>query len=83
MVYRQRNTFLDDFLLRVICPWLVHLHAAPLLRLVPHWCEPVEVSRPVIADLTAGPWSNRPVWSFANSTAGTLAPAKPEQSSLP
>jgi len=84
MIYRQRNTVMDDFLLRVVCPWLVSLHATSLLRLAPIWSEPVAVSRPAKRREPTNDraWGNIGAWSFANSTAGTLTPVKHEQSSV-
>lgn len=86
VIYRQRTTVLDDFLLRVVCPWLVALHATPLLRLAPIWSEPVAIARPAKRGRTAEPslWNGKSAqWSFANSTAGTFPRVKPEQSSAP
>ena len=41
MIYRQRDTIVDDLLLRVIYPWFTALHATPLLRLAHFWTVPV------------------------------------------
>lgn len=42
MIYRQRETFVDDLLLRVVFPWFTALHATPLLRLAHFWIVPIE-----------------------------------------
>jgi len=41
VIYRQRATIADDFLLRVVFPWLIALHATPLLKLAHFWIVPV------------------------------------------
>ncbi|MBX6771241.1 MAG: hypothetical protein IRY83_05915 [Chloroflexi bacterium] len=41
MIYRQRETIFDEFLLQVVFPWLTALHATPLRRLARFWMVPV------------------------------------------
>ncbi len=41
MIYRQRDTVVDDLLLRVVYPWLTALHATPLIKLAHFWMVPV------------------------------------------
>lgn len=41
MIYRQRDTIVDDLLLRVIYPWFTALHATPLFKLAYFWTVPV------------------------------------------
>jgi hypothetical protein len=89
MVYRQRATALDDFLLQVLFPWLVTLHLTPFLRLARIWNEPVQprqlaamaLGRPAVAskrNLTA----KLKAWNFTSSIGGTFHPVKHEQSSV-
>ena len=82
MIYRQRQTFVDDFLLQVVCPWLVALHATPLLRLAHIWREP---AFPAAHSAGAGErikevWSKVAAWNYASSTHGTYPRVKHEQS---
>jgi|GEM_PF-4244752 len=86
MIYRQRPTAVDDFLLQVLFPWLIALHATPLLRLARIWSEPVypipmSPGSPVnerLRDL----WSKLTAWSFRTSIDGTYPQVKHEQSSV-
>ena len=83
MIYRQRTTAIDDFLLRFVCPWLVALHATPLLRLARIWTEPVDVgaeNAPSGYSTDVG-WDGLGGWRFASSIDGTLRQVKREQSS--
>lgn len=68
VIYRQRATVLDDFLLQVVFPWLTALHATPLLRLAHFWTVPVRV-----AD---GP----PVPNATRRVIGVKLPGEPAQS---
>lgn len=86
MIYRQRQTVVDDFLLQVVCPWLVDLHATPLLRLARIWSEPAfpvsKASRSVARERINKVWSKIAAWNYASSTRGTYPPVKHEQSSV-
>src|SRR6185437_10727947 len=42
VIYRQRDTIVDDLLLRVIYPWFTALHATPLFKLAYFWTVPVQ-----------------------------------------
>lgn len=62
VIYRQRTTIIDDFLLRMVFPWLSAVHATPLLRLARFWTVPLKPMPPT----TPGPALPRPVerlWS--------------------
>ena len=85
MIYRQRQTVVDDFLLQVVCPWLVALHATSLLRLARIWSEPVllvpEASQSATHEGIKDLWSKVATWSYVSSMRGTYPPVKHEQSS--
>ena len=86
MIYRQRPTVVDDFLLQVLFPWLVALHATPLLRLARIWSEPVYPAPASPAspahDRLRDLWSKVAAWSYKTSIDGTYPPVKREQSSV-
>ena len=42
MIYRQRETIIDDLLLRVVYPWFTALHATSFLKLAHFWIVPVK-----------------------------------------
>ena len=46
VIYQQRTTVLDDFLLQTIFPWLMTLHVTPLLRLAKYWSVPIRPIAP-------------------------------------
>jgi hypothetical protein len=78
MVYRQRTTAIDDFLLRIVFPWLVALHATPILRLARIWSEPVHFSTttPPPGRPNTDERSNPSRWNFASLIDGTFRPVK-------
>ncbi|HUX87279.1 MAG TPA: hypothetical protein VMW65_09780 [Chloroflexota bacterium] len=47
VIYQQRTTVLDDFLLQIVFPWLMTLHVTPLLRLAKYWSVPIRPMRAV------------------------------------
>ena len=85
MIYRQRQTVVDDFLLQVVCPWLTDLHATRLLRLARIWSEPVfpvaRASRSVARERIKDLWGKVAAWNYASSMRGAYPPVKQEQSS--
>ena len=86
MIYRQRQTVVDDFLLQVVCPWLADMHATPLLRLARIWSEPVlpdsRDSRSAALEKLKELWGKVAAWNYASSMRGTYPPVKQEQSSV-
>lgn len=64
VIYQQRTTVLDDFLLQVVFPLLVTMHVTPLLRLARYWSVPI---RPV----TSSPSMSAPL-SKALSNFGKM-----------
>lgn len=85
MIYRQRQTVADDFLLQVVCPLLTALHATPLLRLARIWSEPVfpaaQAPRFAAGGRVKDLWSKVAAWNYTSSISGTYPPVKREQSS--
>jgi len=85
MIYRQRQTVVDDFLLQVVCPWLADLHATRLIPLARIWSEPVFPASSESESAVGGPikqlWSKIAAWNYASSMRGTYPPVKHEQSS--
>ena len=85
MIYRQRQTVVDDFLLQVVFPWLVAWNATPLLWFARIWSEPVlpvpTASQSAIRERIKDLWSKVAAWNYASSMRGTYPPVKHEQSS--
>ena len=48
VIYRQRTTIADDFLLHVVFPWLTVLRLTPLMRLAHFWSVPVAGAQSVV-----------------------------------
>jgi hypothetical protein len=83
-IYRQRATVADDFLLRVVFPWLTSLHVTPMVPFARFWSEPVDWGEIAMPQPSGSQtfWGKIVSWNFEISTNGTFPQLKRRQSSV-